>query len=211
MNVVFDFGAVLFTWRPAEIVADVFPERAADAVQAQALARELFGHHDWHDFDRGLLLAEEVVARSAQRLGLHHGTLHQLVAGIGDRLVPMPHTVAVLQKLHAQRQSGQGEKGVRGLYFLSNMPEPYARELEQKHAFLSLFDGGIFSGDVKVSKPDARIYQQLQSRYGLEPSRTVFIDDIRDNIDAAAGLGWKGIHFTSAEQLALDLQREHGL
>ena len=211
MNVVFDFGAVLFTWRPVEIVAEVFPERAADAERAQALARELFGHDDWHDFDRGLLHADEVVARSAERLGLHQGTLHELVAGIGDRLVPMQHTVAVLQRLHAQRQSGQGEQGVRGLYFLSNMPEPYARELEQKHAFLSLFDGGIFSGDVKLSKPDARIYQQLQTRYGLEPSRTVFIDDLPDNIEAGKALGWKGIHFTSAEQLALELQKEHGL
>ena len=26
MNVVFDFGAVLFAWRPAEIVAETFPD-----------------------------------------------------------------------------------------------------------------------------------------------------------------------------------------
>jgi len=141
MNVVFDFGAVLFTWRPAEIVAEVFPDHAPDKTKAQALAQELFGYADWHDFDRGLLLAEEVVARSALRLKLHHDTLHRLVAGIGDRLVPMQNTIAVLQQLHAKREAGQG---VSGLYYLSNMPKPYARELEQKHAFLNLFDGGIF-------------------------------------------------------------------
>lgn len=207
MNVVFDFGAVLFTWRPVEIVAEVFPERAANIAQAQQLASALFGHEDWFDFDRGLITADAVVARSAQRLALDHDTLHTLVGGIGERLQPMPETVAVLERLLHKRQAGEG---VTGLYFLSNMPEPYARHLERQHAFLSHFDGGIFSGDVLLSKPDARIYEALQSRYTLASERTVFIDDMPANIDAAQALGWKGIHFTSAAQLAASLQ-EHGL
>ena len=208
MNVVFDFGAVLFTWRPAEIVADVFPERATDAARAQQLARDLFSHEDWHDFDRGLVHPHDLVERTAKRLGLASDTLHAMVQGIGDRLVPMQESVALLRSLHDKRRTGDG---VHGLYFLSNMPEPYARELEQKHAFLNHFDGGIFSGDVKLSKPDARIYQALQSRYNLEPERTLFIDDLLINIDAAKALGWKGIHFTSAPQLAEQLREEHGL
>lgn len=208
MNIVFDFGAVLFTWRPAEIVADVFPERALDAAQAQQLARDLFSHEDWHDFDRGLVHAHDLVERTAKRLGLETDTLQAMVQGMGDRLVPMQESVALLQSLHDKRKTGDA---VRGLYFLSNMPEPYARGLEQKHVFLDHFDGGIFSGDVKLSKPDARIYQTLQARYNLEPDRTVFIDDLLINVDAAKALGWKGIHFTSAGQLADELRREHGL
>lgn len=208
MNIVFDFGAVLFTWRPVEIVAQVFPERAASEAQAQQLATALFGHEDWHDFDRGLVSADAVTERTAARLGLDHSTLHTLVRGIGDRLQPMHDTLAVLQAMLRKRDAGEG---VSGVYFLSNMPEPYARVLEQQYAFVQHFDGGIFSGDVRLSKPDARIYQALQSRYALAPERTVFVDDLRTNIDAARALGWKGIHFTSAEQLAADLHQEHGL
>lgn len=203
MNVVFDFGAVLFTWQPAHIVTDAFPARAATPADAKQLAHAVFGHQDWHNFDRGLMEMDVVIERTASRLKLEHAKVQALVHGIGERLLPIQETVAVLQTLQRKRQQGDS---VRGLYFLSNMPAPYARELEQKHAFLKHFDGGIFSGDVLCSKPDPGIYSLLQSRYSLVPGSTVFIDDLRANVDAAKALGWKGIHFKSAAQLADELR-----
>ena len=208
MNVVFDFGAVLFTWQPAHIVADAFAARAATPADAKQLAHAVFGHQDWHNFDRGLMEMDVLIERTANRLKLEHAKVQALVHGIGERLQPITDTVAVLQTLQRKRQQGEG---VRGLYFLSNMPAPYARALEQKHAFLKHFDGGIFSGDVLCSKPDPGIYSLLQSRYGLVPGSTVFIDDLRANVDAAKALGWKGIHFTSAAQLADELRLQCGL
>jgi putative hydrolase of the HAD superfamily len=208
MNVVFDFGAVLFTWQPVAIVAEVFPARAATQADAQQLAHALFNHPDWHDFDRGLMEMDRVVSRTSSRLQLDPSTVQDLVHGIGERLLPMPETLAVLQSLHARRQQ---KDGVSGLYFLSNMPAPYARELEHKHGFLSHFDGGIFSGDVSCSKPDPDIYRLLQSRYDLAPGRTVFIDDMQANVDAAKALGWKAVHFASAAQLRDELQLQCGL
>jgi putative hydrolase of the HAD superfamily len=208
MNVVFDFGAVLFTWQPADIVAQAFAARAATPADAKQLAHAVFGHQDWHNFDRGLMEMDVLIERTASRLKLEHAKVQALVHGIGERLLPIADTVAVLQALQNKRQQGAG---VRGLYFLSNMPAPYARALEQKHAFLQHFDGGIFSGDVLCSKPDPGIYSLLQSRYGLVPGSTVFIDDLRANVEAAKALGWKGIHFTSAAQLTNELQLQCGL
>jgi putative hydrolase of the HAD superfamily len=208
MNVVFDFGAVLFTWQPIEIVASAFPERAATPAQATQLAQAMFGHEDWHDYDRGLLEMEAVVERLSGRLELDHDAVQTLVQSIGDRLLPIEATVAVLQSLQARRQAGEG---VHGLYFLSNMPRPYARELEQKHAFLQHFDGGIFSGDVRLSKPDPAIYQMLQSRYQLPPESMVFIDDLHANVQAAQDLGWQGIHLTDPHSLADTLRLQFSL
>ena len=149
-----------------------------------------------------------VVDRLSNRLELDHQAVQTLVHNIGDCLLPMEESIAVLQSLMAKRQANDG---VRGLYFLSNMPRPYARELEQKHAFLQSFDGGIFSGDVRLSKPQPGIYQLLQSRYQLEPARTVFIDDLQGNVEVAKELGWWGIHFTSAAQLTDELRLQFGL
>lgn len=197
MNLVFDFGAVLFTWKPAELLASSFPNQAGDAQAAASLAHVLFGHADWHSFDRGTLTMDALVARTAERLALDAAVLADLVAHIGERLQPMPGTLALLQQLHAQRQR---QPGLR-LYYLSNMPVPYARVLEQRHVFLQWFDGGIFSCDELITKPDAAIYQLLQARYALEPARTVFVDDLKHNVQAAIALGWHGIHFESPEQL----------
>lgn len=208
MNVVFDFGAVLFTWRPAEILAEAFPAHAGTPEEARQLAHAMFSHDDWQNYDRGLLEMDVVVQRLSSRLQLDHGAVRHLVQNIGECLVPIEETVAVLHALHARKQAGDG---VRGLYFLSNMPRPYARELEQKHAFLQHFDGGVFSGDVRLSKPDPAIYQLLQSRYQLRPESTLFIDDLHANVQAAQQLGWQGIHLTAPDTLADALRQGHKL
>ena len=200
MNVVFDFGAVLFTWKPLDLVAEYFPALAPNSAQAGHLAHQVFGHADWHAFDRGSASMEETIDRTVARLGLEREALTLLVESIGDRLVPIADTVALLQRLHAQRQMPDA-RAVK-LYFLSNMPAPYARSLERLHGFLADFDGGIFSGDVLLIKPDPAIYQLLQTRYALEPAKTVFIDDLLTNVHAAEAQGWHGIHFQSASQLA---------
>jgi putative hydrolase of the HAD superfamily len=202
MNIVFDFGAVLFTWKPGALLLQTFSEHIGTTEEAAHLSHQVFSHPDWHDFDRGVLDADEVTARTAERLDLPLQPMGDLVHGIAERLTPIAETVAVLQQLHQRRQAGDG---VEGLYFLSNMPVPYARFLERQHAFMRCFDGGIFSGDVLHIKPDPAIYQLLQSRYGLVPERTIFIDDLKANVKSAQSLGWQGIHFDSPQQLQADL------
>lgn len=209
MNVVFDFGAVLFTWRPAALLAHSFPQLASTPQQGAQLAQAVFGHEDWHNFDRGLLSMPTVIERTAARLDLDMGALAELVHSIGDRLLPIDDTVALLAQLHALRGpsavGGQGGDETLKLYYLSNMPAPYARTLEQRHSFLQWFDGGIFSGDVQHIKPDPAIYQLLQTRYALAPAKTLFIDDLQGNVQAARAQGWHGIHFESAPQLRAQL------
>lgn len=215
VNIVFDFGAVLFTWRPVELVAQYFPQQANTPAHAGHLAHEVFAHPDWHNFDRGTLAMDAVVQRTALRLGLDHAALTELVGRIGELLTPMPESVALLERLHRQRSNFTGNTltgsispraSPTRLYFLSNMPVPYARTLEKNNAFFKWFDGGIFSGDVKLIKPDAAIYQMLQTRHHLEPAKTVFIDDLLANVKAARALGWHGIHFESAQHLQQQLE-----
>ncbi len=202
MNFVFDFGAVLFTWKPAELLAQTFPQQAGTTEAATRLAQAMFDHPDWNGFDQGVHSMEHVVASVSKRLGLDEQALGDLVTSISDRLVPITQTVALLEQLHAQRNARPELR----LYYLSNMPQPYARELERRHAFLKWFDGGIFSGDVLHIKPHPTIYQLLQTRYSLDPAQTVFIDDLQANVEAARAQSWQGIQFHSPQQLQRDLR-----
>ncbi|HYW56088.1 MAG TPA: HAD family phosphatase [Polaromonas sp.] len=198
MNIVFDFGAILFAWQPAQLLRRHFPEFTETPDQAQQFAREVFHHNDWQDFDRGVVELDAVVHKTAARLSLPSDALHGLMAPIGEELAPIVCNVNLLSRLRGQRDQGADLQ----LYFLSNMPAPFARSLERKHAFLKWFDGGIFSGDVKLAKPGAAIYELLAERHGLEPVRTLFIDDALVNVDAARALGWHAIHCVEPEQLA---------
>lgn len=202
MNVVFDFGAVLFGWQPQALVASAFPDRAASPEQAASLAKAMFGHADWLSFDRGTLSMQEVIERMASRLGLDRMVVAALVQSIGEQLAPIEGTLEILRQLSQRR--AQGEDGLR-LFYLSNMSAPYARALERNHDFLRWFDGGIFSGDVQWVKPEAEIFALLETRHALEPGRTIFIDDVAGNVAAARSRGWHGIHYESPAQLQKQL------
>ena len=202
MNIVFDFGAVLFGWQPEKLLARQFPHLTATPAQAKALARSIFHHESWQAFDRGDVELASVVAGTAERLDLAPAALHGLMAPIGDELLPIDCNVELLERLRSRRD----QLGDIRLYFLSNMPAPFARTLEKKHAFIDWFDGGIFSGDVQLAKPDPAIFELLAARHGLAPARTVFIDDMLNNVQAAQALGWQAIHCQQPEGLADQLQ-----
>lgn len=203
MNVVFDLGAVVVAWEPARLLQAHFPERAPTAEAAQALARAFFHHEDWLAFDCGLRSVDEVVARTASRLGLPASTVHDMVAPLGERLDPIPDSVELLDELRTRRDGGEDIR----LFYLSNMPAPYARALERRLPFFQWFDGGVFSGDVKRIKPNSEIYELLAWRHGFDPAQTLFIDDMAPNVEAARALGWHAIHCTTPKVLRTQVAR----
>jgi putative hydrolase of the HAD superfamily len=207
MNIVFDFGAVLFTWQPAQLLSQYFPAHTATPAQAQQLVQDIFHHPDWQRFDSGLVALDEVISRTALRLDLPHDLLYEALAPIGERLAPIACNVKLLDELRERRDS----RGEFKLYFLSNMPAPFARVLEQRHDFLQWFDGGIFSGDVELGKPDPAIFNLLASRYQLEGADILFIDDTLVNVQAADALGWQTIHCEEPERLSSQLLKRLGL
>jgi putative hydrolase of the HAD superfamily len=207
LNIVFDFGAVIFGWEPSTLVREVFPQHASTDAQAVQLARSVFSHGDWHAFDAGKLSAHEIVERTHARTALPLQALADLVDSIGMRLPPIPESIKVLSELRAQRDAGADMK----LFYLSNMPTAYARVLEKKHDFIGWFDGGIFSGDVKLIKPDPSIFRLATQRFGLPvDSQTIFIDDLQANIEASIAHGWRGVHLPNASMLRSKLFDEIG-
>ena len=207
MNLVFDFGAVLFDWRPAARVAARFAGLVRSDEQARDLAHAIFAHPDWHAFDCGLVELEQVVERTAVRLALARDQVHRLLAPIGEELQPIAGNVEQVHRLARLRE----QRADLRLFFLSNMPEPFARSIEERHDFLRLFDGGVFSGDVKLGKPDPAIYTLLADRHGLDAKRTWFVDDNRANVEAASALGWQALHLPAPEHLppAIDAVLAH--
>lgn len=68
------------------------------------------------------------------------------------------------------------------------------------------FDFLICSAYVNEMKPAPGIYREAIEVSGSAPDECVFIDDKAENAAAASRMGMNGIHFTSPEQLAKDLQ-----
>jgi putative hydrolase of the HAD superfamily len=198
MNVVFDFGAVLFNWQPYEFMPRLLPRRAHDEASTHEIVNGFFeGYNgDWGEFDRGMIGVPELAQRIALRTRLDMADVLRVIATVPAELQPMPQTLALMQRLR--------ERGHR-LFFLSNMPAPFADHIEATHPLGEWFIDGIFSSRVKLIKPDPAIFRSAAERFGIEPRESLFIDDFRPNVVAARALGWQAVHFLSHEQVEADV------
>ena len=63
------------------------------------------------------------------------------------------------------------------------------------------FDKVYFSNEIGMRKPDAEIYSYVLEENILDPSKTLFIDDMEENINGAKSLGIKTVHLTNQDDL----------
>ncbi len=202
MHFVFDFGGVLFHWQPARLLQRQLPRHAIDLATAERLVEAIFEGYggDWGEFDRGALAVPELVRRIARRTGLDDAELRQVVDAVPAELQPIPETVALLRRL---RDAGQR------LFYLSNMPLPYAEHLERTHDFIGWFEAGVISARVRQIKPEPQIFATAACLFALPPSHLVFVDDVAANVQAAREAGWQAVHFNGAADCEARM-RSHG-
>jgi FMN phosphatase YigB (HAD superfamily) len=82
-----------------------------------------------------------------------------------------------------------------------------ARQREQEcYGFGDMTDLIVYSHEAGMSKPDPRIYQLACDGLGVPAAGTVFLDDVPENVTAAAQAGLHGVLFTGTTQAIADIQ-----
>jgi putative hydrolase of the HAD superfamily len=83
VRIVWDFGGVLFQWRPPELIKRELPQRATTDEQAAHWVRAIFQGYegDWGHFDRGTVEVPDLVRRIARRTGLTEAEVQAVVDG----------------------------------------------------------------------------------------------------------------------------------
>ncbi|HEX4699539.1 MAG TPA: HAD-IA family hydrolase [Actinomycetes bacterium] len=93
------------------------------------------------------------------------------------------------------------------LAILSNSG-PGAREVErERFDFAALFDPIVYSHEVGLLKPDARVYALTAHRLGLPPPALVHVDDLVANIDGARAAGLQAVLHTDTARTVAEVER----
>jgi epoxide hydrolase-like predicted phosphatase len=92
------------------------------------------------------------------------------------------------------------------LVALSNTNELHLGHIKATIPAAALFEDWVASCDVGLRKPDPRIYELALGRFGVEPSRAVYVDDRPELVEAGRAIGLAAIRFESSEQLERDLR-----
>lgn len=83
------------------------------------------------------------------------------------------------------------------LFLLSNTDAIHIDSFQHKagvtfyREFYQCFERVYFSFELGMRKPDAEIFNYLIKKHDLTPKRTLFIDDKKENTDAALALGFQ--------------------
>ncbi|MEH6719858.1 MAG: HAD family phosphatase [Aurantimonas endophytica] len=191
-HIVFDIGKVLIHYDPHIPYRSIIPDEAERAFFLAEVCS-----HDWNlEQDRGRPWPEaeaEAIARHPDRedaIRAFRRNWHLMVPHAHDG------SVAIMRQLIAA--------GI-DVTLLTNFASDTFREAQAKFPFLTETRGVTVSGEIRLIKPDAAIYHRHARDFGLEPARTLFIDDTPINVTGARDVGWQAIHFVSAEALARDL------
>lgn len=192
--IVFDFGNVLIDWNPRYLFRKMF---ADDAAVEQFMTE--VGFHEWNlEQDKGRPFAEAISRHAtkyphyAEHITAYFERYPETVGG------ELSETVAILRAL---KRAGYP------IYGLSNWSAETFARIRGEYDFLNLFDGIVLSGEVKLIKPDPRIFDLVLQKAGLPAAECLFVDDMEPNITAARALGFQTVLFTSAQELARELDR----
>lgn len=178
-TVIFDIGNVLTEWHWRDSFAQMFGEELVEPL-ADATVRS----PGWYELDRGALSEEELVDLLTQNAPEYGDEIARIVHECHDFVTVYPYAADWLRGLKAAGYQ---------VYILSNFSEFGFERAKSRFDFLEYADGGVISYEIKEVKPDRIIYDTLCKKYGIEPSRAVFLDDRPENTEAAIAYGMHAI------------------
>ncbi|HET6995747.1 MAG TPA: HAD family phosphatase [Chitinophagaceae bacterium] len=192
-TIIFDLGNVLVYWSPMYVYKDYF-----DSEEKRNYFFENICTADWNeqqDEGRSIVEATEELVKKhpdwEQPIRDFYGRWTEMLKG------PVQETVEIFRQL---KKSGKYK-----IYALTNWQAGLFDIALVRYNFLHWFDGRVVSGEEKTRKPFPEFYKILLDRYRVNPSEALFIDDSLRNVKGAEGVGIKGIHFQSPEQLRQEL------
>jgi putative hydrolase of the HAD superfamily len=189
--VIFDIGNVLLAF-------DYFiAERALLAHTGRNIARSVEDLHPHRmDHESGRSTREEFI-RIVREAFAHDGPedhFMEMWTRIFEVNTPM---VEWARSLH----------GTTPLYLLSNIGCIHHDHIfEEYDFFANLFQDGIYSYKAGVMKPERRIFELARTQFGIDPYRTLYIDDLEENVRGAESVGFITHHYDPARH---DLFVEH--
>lgn len=156
--------------------------------------RELLADHAIHrQLELGLITPEEFLREMLDLLD-HSDALamDELVDSMGKSFYLNDKLMEVI---------AQNRTRLR-VILLSNTNAIDMQTIEAQFGLLKWADDAVLSHEIHMRKPDQMIYLYTIDQFGLEPGRTLFIDDLPENVKTANLVGLEAAVYQSPGQVA---------
>ncbi|MEM8506819.1 MAG: HAD family phosphatase [Bacteroidota bacterium] len=153
-------------------------------------------------FEMGLVTSDEFLNRTGRVFP--QASRQNLIKAWNAILLDFPETrLAFLEELAAKKEYR--------LFLLSNTNELHIESVQHKMGalwprFKNAFENFYLSHEIKKRKPNPDIFLYVLSANELLPEETFFVDDTKENTDAAARLGIKTWNLIVGEEDITELK-----
>ena len=184
-NVIFDLGNVLVDFHPLKYAKSLgYSEKKAKEIVSATMFDSI-----WSDMDRGIYTCKEEYLPVFYK---KHPELKDDIKRLLDG--PWMENVIVPLKNNLKMIDLVKQNGLK-YYILSNYPKDSFEYTYDQCDFIRNADGMVISYQILHIKPEKEMYLTLLEKYNLKAEECLFMDDRKENIDAAIDLGFNGFVF----------------
>ncbi len=177
-NIIFDFGNIFISLNTKRLKRDLFK------MGVYVPKSKLF--QIWHLYEKGEINDEEYLTRLNKCMLF--GNKNKIKTMWEDLIGEFPQ-----EKLDFLQEIKQKYR----IFLLSNINQIHENHIKSKlnddfyNTFLNSFEKAYYSHHIGMRKPDAKIFEFVLNENNLIPKETLFVDDLKENTDAAEKLGIK--------------------
>jgi len=194
-TIIFDLGGVLIDWNPRHLYRKIFKTEEDMEWFLQNVCTS-----DWNEKQDAGRSFEDATNELLIKFPEHEAPIRAWYDRWEETMNgPIADTVEILNQIRESKKYR--------LYALTNWSDQTFPWALGNFEFLHWFEGIVVSGHEKTRKPFPEFYQILLDRYKIDPTKSIFIDDVPRNIVGAQAVGIQGIHFQSPSQLKDELQK----
>jgi putative hydrolase of the HAD superfamily len=193
-NIVFDLGNVLISFKPSEYLEkSQFPHEIRNIILT-----DIFGSNEWLSLDNGDISTEEAIYSISKKSTLKKALIARIFNTRTEIFHPIGNNIKILPELK--------KRGFK-LYYISNFPADIYDDVKNAYPFFEFFDGGIISAEIKMSKPDIRIFNVFLEKFNLKPEECLYLDDIDKNVKSAVTAGMTGFVTFGSSDISNELYK----
>jgi putative hydrolase of the HAD superfamily len=198
--IVFDYGQVISLPQDPAVPGELARMAGVEREKFEPLLWSLRG-----EYDRGVITVREYYRNIFARLDISKND-NEIDEMIKIDLTSWQNinaeTVALMEDV---------KKAGYTLGILSNMPHDFLAWARKNVPAFSLPHISLFSCELNLIKPEAAIFRETISRFGVKSGELVFFDDNTDNVKSACALGieaflWKGSENARRELASLGVR-----
>jgi FMN phosphatase YigB (HAD superfamily) len=185
--VFFDIGNVLLRFSSRDVLKKIAWEVRGCPIK---LAKYLWHSDIGERIERGELGGDELYALFQKELG-YKGSPAQFRLLWCDHFTLDRGSYALLKRTAKNLPT----------YLLSNTNALHIDFIRERYEFPTVVRGAILSHELGLRKPDPAIYRAALKLSGTKAEETVFVDDLKPNVESAKKLGMIAIRFKNSDDL----------